>query len=199
MKALCSKEVAAGCQARGADPQRLYGNGAHLRSRNASCSRRSDSNQPNGDESLRERIESVVDLSDIREGRPDDWPPHLPPKSAFAILSARDSLQTVASNSHLKKSMRPIDVVLSATGSVTLLLLRVWSEAHRLPGEGPGAAYYPPDDAQSGRVTPICFVPAQFVQSERTIRAICRRDSCLATLLTEEQSRRGQPKRQRGR
>lgn len=88
---------------------------------------------PNGDESLRERIEPVVDLSDIREGRPNDWPPRIPPRSAFAILSARDSLQTVASNSHLKKSMRPIDVVLAATDSVTLLLLRVWSEAHRLP------------------------------------------------------------------
>ena len=125
----------------GRGPAAAVWNGAHLRSRNASCSRRSDSNQPNGDESLRERIESVVDLSDIREGRPNDWPLHLPPGSAFAILSARDSLQTVASNSHLKKSMRPIDVVLSATGSVTLLLLRVWSEAHRLPGEGPGAAY----------------------------------------------------------
>jgi hypothetical protein len=76
---------------------------------------------------------------------------------------------------------------------------RAWSEAHRRPGEGRGPAYYPPDDAKSGRVSPIRFVPAQFVQSERAIRAICWRDSCVVTLLTEEQSRRGQPTRQRRR
>ncbi|MEA3083217.1 MAG: hypothetical protein QOC89_914 [Paraburkholderia sp.] len=96
-------------------------NGAHLRSRNASCLPRSV--RINRTASLRERIESAVVVSDIRGGHPNNCPPHVPPKSAFAILSPRDSLQTVASNSHLKKSMRPIDVILSTTGSVTLLLL----------------------------------------------------------------------------